>query len=520
MWGYMFKTYKTKINNQQVQLLNESSIPLYDYFNRYAQNFGVLERKLFVDLYIHRKPSNSLKTFYCATYNLTSRQYNSIKKQLDGRVSSKQELTFLHIEEIKVKIEKTKSIIEKKIEQKEKQHQALLNMKGNEKNFLKKVNQYRRLRQSIHQQKRKWHSLILKLEKLNRDIENKVIRLCFGSKELFHKQFHLEENNLSLKEWKKEWQEARSAQFTFIGSKDETFGNQTCTYDLNNNIRIRMDKKDEDLFGKYITIPHVTFAYGQEQIDKAKIPTVGYTKGKGKKNNYYRALTCKFIRKDKQWYLNISVDVDAAELKTLQGNGYIGIDFNAQFLAVTEVDRFGNYLHSFRVPFCAYHVSSEQAEQSLSCALKVVVEYALRKQKPIAYENLDFKKKKQQLKQMSRKQAHLLSGFAYSTYKKMLISKCEKAGVETKTIHPAYTSQIGHHKFMKKYGLSSHESAAMTIARKAMNFNHIEKVPVKNILQNKEGILLKRRLNQWKEVSNQWKKYTFGQKSYLLYKVF
>ena len=53
---------------------------------------------------------------------------------------------------------------------------------------------------------------------------------------------------------------ARSAQFTFIGSKDETFGNQTCTYDLNNNIRIRMDKKDEDLFGKYITIPHVTFA--------------------------------------------------------------------------------------------------------------------------------------------------------------------------------------------------------------------------------------------------------------------
>ena len=170
VWGdCMFKTYNTKINNQQVQLLNERSIPLYEYFNRYAQNFGVLERKLFVDLYIHKKPSNSLKTFYCATYNLTSRQYNSIKKQLDGRVSSKQELTLLHIEEIQAKIEKMKSIIEKKIEQKEKQHQALLNMKGNEKNFLKKVNKYRQLRQSIHQQKRKLHSLILKLEKLNKD---------------------------------------------------------------------------------------------------------------------------------------------------------------------------------------------------------------------------------------------------------------------------------------------------------------------------------------------------------------
>jgi len=281
-----------------------------------------------------------------------------------------------------------------------------------------------------------------------------------------------------------------------------------------------MDKKDEDLLGKYITIPNVTFAYGQDHIDQAKVPTVGYTKGKGQKVHYYRALTCKFICKDKQWYLNISADVDAAELKTLQGNGSIGIDFNAQFLAVTEVDRFGNYLHSFQVPFCAYHVSSKQAGESLSCALKVVARHALKKQKPIVYENLDFKKKKQQLKQMSRKQANLLSGFAYSTYKKMLVNKCENAGVETITINPAYTSQIGHHKFMKKYGLSSHESAAMVIARKAMNFSRVEKVPVKNILQNKESILLKKRLNQWKEVTIQWKRYTFGQKNYLLYKVF
>ena len=68
----MFKTYQTKIHNQQVQLLNESSIPLYDYFNRYAQRFGILERKLFVDLYIYKKPSNSLKTFYCKKYNLST----------------------------------------------------------------------------------------------------------------------------------------------------------------------------------------------------------------------------------------------------------------------------------------------------------------------------------------------------------------------------------------------------------------------------------------------------------------
>ena len=150
------------------------------------------------------------------------------------------------------------------------------------------------------------------------------------------------------------------------------------------------------------------------------------------------------------------------------------------------MDRFGNYLHSFQVPFCAYHVSNEQAKQSLSCALKVVAQYALNKQKPIIYYYFLFKKKKQQLNLISRKQVDLLSGFAYSIYKYMLVIKCEKASVETITINPAYTSQIGYHKFMKKYGLSSHESAAMIISRKEMNFSRVVKVPVKNILQNKE----------------------------------
>ena len=83
------------------------------------------KRKLFVDLYIHKKPSNSLKTYYCKKYHLTSRQYNSIKKQLIWTNSSIQESTLLYIEDIQTKIEKTKSVIERKIEQKEKQHQKL-----------------------------------------------------------------------------------------------------------------------------------------------------------------------------------------------------------------------------------------------------------------------------------------------------------------------------------------------------------------------------------------------------------
>lgn len=462
-----------------------------------------------------------LKKQYCSIYQITSRQYNSIKKQLDGRVRAKEELRKLNISHLKDKIIQTNGLIEKKVSQKEKSHINLLKMKGNEKNFIKKVKKYRSLRNYIHQKKRKLHRLELKLSKLQEDEKNDIIRLCFGSVELFKKQFNLKENNLTFADWKRLWKNKRASQFTFIGSKDETFGNQTCTYDVDNNLRIRVGHNDIEEYGKYIIIPDILFPYGQEHIDKAKIPIMGFTKGKGNPAKYYRALTFKFIKENEHWYLNATVDIDLPEFKTIRGNGYIGVDFNVNFLAVTEVDRFGNYLNSFQVPFCAYHVSSEKAKQSLSEALKIVVEYALEKQKPIVREELDFKKKKQQLKQMTNKQAKMLSGFAYSLYKEMLDSKCAKVGVESLSVNPAYTSQIGHHKYMKRYGLSSHQSASMVIARKAMKFIKAEKIPQKQIIEgSKERLLQMTRFNQWKEIVKQWKRYTFKQKNYLLYKVF
>ena len=436
-------------------------------------------------------------------------------------MKAKNEKRAYDINELKEKIERTNDLIERKTTQKEKAQQALLKMKGNEPKFLKNVKNYRSLKVYIHQKKRKIHRMELKLQKLEDDISKNIVRICFGSKKLFQKQFHLTENNLSMDEWKEHWKEQRASQFTFIGSKDETFGNQTCTYDAKNNLRIRVSTKDEKIYGTHIVVPNVEFSYGQQQLDVAKIPYIGYTKGKGNPTKYYRALTAKFIKKNGNWYLNMSVDMETPHTSTIQGNGYIGVDFNANFLAVTEVDRFGNYLHSFIVPFRAYHVSSEQAKQSLSEALRIVIDYALKKQKPIVRESLNFKKKKQQLKELTKKQAKMLSGFAYSKYKELLDSKCKKAGVEVVTINPAYTSQMGHHKYMKRYGLSSHESAAMVIARKAMGFKKTEKVPPRHIIKGKkEKILVKRRLNQWKEVTKQWKQYSFNQKTYLLYKGF
>ena len=514
----MFKTYQTKLKNDIIVLKNNSSISVYEYFHQNAKYFGMLERKLFVDLYVRKKPSGDLKKLYCAQYKITARQYNSIKKQLDGRISSKVELSKLYMKELQDKIKNTTKLIHLKEEQKVKLQSTLLKMKGNEPNFHKKVKQYRNLKRSIHQKKRKRYSLILKLEKLESDFKEEKVRICFGSKDLFQKQFHLEENDMTFDQWKKEWKDKRAAQFTFIGSKDETFGNQSCTYDLENHLRMRVFSKDEEVFGHYVTLQNVKFGYGQDHIDKAKNPSLGYTKGKMNQVKYYRALTWKFVQKNSNWYACVTVDVDIPPIISLKNNGIISIDFNYGFLALSDVDRYGNLVNSFQVPYKSTHCTSEQIQQSLSEALKIVIKYAVDQAKPIGCEKLDFKKKKQSLKQMSSKQAKMLSGFAYSTYQTMLQSKCEMAGIEWISVNPAYTSQIGHHKFMKKYGISSHESAALVIGRRCLGFKRVEKIPQHHLLnkKKKDSILKMDRLSQWKELCKQWKKYSFNNKIYLL----
>ena len=255
----MFKTYQTKLKNNKILLKNNCAIPVYEYFHQNAQYFGMLERKLFVDLYVRNKPSGDLKKLYCTKYKITARQYNSIKKQLDGRISSKLELSKLYIKELNEKIKIMTKRSRSKKEQKVKLQATLLKMKGNEANFFKKVKQYRNLKRSIHQKKRKLHSMNMKLERLENDFNDGIVRICFGSKDLFQKQFHLEESGITFDQWKKEWKEKRAAQFTFIGSKDETFGNQSCTYDLGNQLRIRVFSKDEEVFGNYVTLTNVEF---------------------------------------------------------------------------------------------------------------------------------------------------------------------------------------------------------------------------------------------------------------------
>ena len=96
-----------------------------------------------------------------------------------------------------------------------------------------------------------------------------------------------------------------------------------------------------------------------------------------------------------------------------------------------------------------------------------------------------------------------MSMFAYNKMISAIKSRAEKMGVAVFEVNPAYTSQIGKMKYMKRFGISIHEAASFVIARRAMGFK--EKLPPVLGALLPEKIIGAHHWVQWKYVSKMLK---------------
>ena len=151
---------------------------------------------------------------------------------------------------------------------------------------------------------------------------------------------------------------------------------------------------------------------------------------------------------------------------TVQGRGAVGVDPNADHLAVFETDASGNYVQAFRVPLVTYGKSTHQAPAIIGDAVARVVEYAREAGKPIVIEKLDFRQKKAALEGESPRYSRMLSSFSYGGTKACILSRGYRHGVRVHQVNPAFSSIKGRVKFMERYGLSVHQAAALVLARR------------------------------------------------------
>lgn len=151
--------------------------------------------------------------------------------------------------------------------------------------------------------------------------------------------------------------------------------------------------------------------------------------------------------------------------------GTIGVDINADHLAVAETDRFGNLLGVRRIDTPIYGKSTNQAKAIIGDAVVFIATQAKQANKPIVIEKLNFQKKKAALETANPKQARMLSSFACNKVASGIKAAAFRAGVEVVEVNPAYTSVIGAVNYARRKGISVHQGAAFAIARRGLGLS-------------------------------------------------
>ena len=431
-----------------------------DLLSDYAHLYGRIERRLFADTSAGR-PASSLKSDYLERYCIPARLFNSVRVSLEGKVASVREQQKLRVEELGRRIARA------------------------ERQIAQGGTAVRR--DWRHQKQRRLGNLYSRLEKLEGDITDGRVRLCFGSRRLWRKQYDLAANGYaSYGHWLKDWQSARSDGFFVLGSKDETAGCQLCVASVADDgsltLRLRLPDALATEHGKYLVIPGIRFKYGHEQVLAALESNVEYAafrRQHGEKaarsSGLGQAICYRFKRDTKGWRVFATTKMMDVPVVTDHSRGAIGVDLNADHLAVCETDASGNYLKAFSVPLVTYGKDTHQAQALIGDAVASVVAYAQEVGKPIVMERLDFRQKKAALEGDSPRHSRMLSSFSYGKVRACFLSRGYRQGVEIHQVNPAFSSVIGRVKFMERYGLSVHQAAALVLARRFLGCS--ERIP-------------------------------------------
>lgn len=426
----------------------------------------------------------SFKNDYLRRFDITARQFNAVRQYVEGLANNRVENLKNQEKILTDKIQTTQKLlpkIEKQIDKARKAGES--------------PEKIQRFTHNLHQKKRKMGNLLERQSKVIQAMHLPYASgLCFGGRKLFHSQFHLEDNGYKdHQEWLSDWRSSRISQFFVLGSKDETSGCQGCVARVVDDGSFMLDLRlpdGGDSGEKRITIGPLRFPYQEDklrsallahtELSKKTLPKKTFISKNGK--SYPRvvypenlsALSWRFLKDKKGWRVMVSFDEGKPPIVTDSRLGVIGVDVNADHLAWSELDRFGNPVASGSISCVTYGKSTEQAAAIIESAAIFLSDMALRTGKPLVLEHLDFSKKKSQISEASgARYARMLSSLAYKKIYTAISVRTAKDGVAVKTVNPAYTSVLGRLHWADRYGLTVHEGAAVAIGRRELRLREV-----------------------------------------------
>ena len=273
--------------------------------------------------------------------------------------------------------------------------------------------------------------------------------LTFGTKKLLN-------NNKEL------FLKKRDNQIVYIGDKNEHLGNQQFKlfYDKRYNkftYKVRVENKyikdSKYIYGEFIIKDNVA---KREILKTLKSP----------KSN---PLSFRIIKRNKDLQLQIMYRT-SSEPKTRNSNGVIGVDFNKEFITISEIDQYGKLLNLDRIDYI-HKGKAGVTKNSMLHLVKDLVDLAILSGKDIVIEDLKSLNKNKKEKTERKHYNRMINTLKFGKFRKFLETRCDKLGVGLSLVKPYNTSKIANNKYCYDMKLNIHSGASYVIARRFYNLD-------------------------------------------------
>lgn len=467
-----------------------------------------------------------LKAEMMARFGIPGRVFNAIHIQLAAMVSSRREAAKAEIDLVDDRIAAARKLVARLSRR--------LDPAASE-----APRNPERDRLAIHFQNQKIDRLEARRVRLKALIEQPFPKLCFGGRTLFGQQDRLAVSGFpDHAAWRTRWRERRSENIQFVGSADEPMGNKTCRASVAPDGSITLRVGLPETHGGPLTLAVGRFAHGHAEVLSAiqgagtehrtsetwqkqtaamvavaetddvwhpafeawftdwqarrpnaeKAATGDALKAlkltalrrwrmveRARKDRAGHAVSWRFVRDDVGWRVLVTIQQPVAETTADVSRGVVGIDLNADHVAMAVTGAGGDLREVARLDTHLAHKTSGERSTILRETAAVIVKKALALGLPIALEELVFARRKRRLEDVPVGQRRMLSSLAYRAFFAAVASAAARAGVAVVRVDPAWTSVIGALTFARPHGISVHLAAAHAIARRAMG--RVETVP-------------------------------------------
>lgn len=428
------------------QLHKNQNRDLIGYVNSCFATYGEIKRKTF---HVLKRNANfnksSFNTYLQTKYGILKRTANSIISDAQSALNALIELKQYEKSQLERKILSLENLIEK-LEMKVADNKTLLRLNNKSISLIA----HRNLKRKLVSKKNQLNHKKQKLNNLVYQIEHGIYKLCFGTKYLLNCNYD-------------KFVERRDSQLSFVGSKDETAGNQVLQLSYNrqnNQFDVQLCKDIggfKDSRGSYVM--------GKVHFNHHKQELISILK------NHNSPLSYKIIKKNGRYYLYCTFEIqrDKTSFVTRSSNGVIGLDFNKGFVTLTETNQFG---HMVDTDLIRYRFKQGDATQTdLETVATVVKERALATGKDVVIENLNFKATKAKtVSKKGKKYNDMLHSLAYRKFVAIIENVCYRNYIWLRKVNPAWTSWIAKQKYCPNMKLNIHTGASFVIARRGQGY--------------------------------------------------